>query len=310
MNLSAKNPSDLFLSLGPVSRDSGFRMPGWHVWCGSVIRGDEGHYHLFASRWPEATGFPEGYRQHSEIVRAVSENPLGPFRFQEVVIGKRAPGRWDSGMAHNPAVYRAGKGFALFYIGSDEGSSYRRIGVATAPSVEGPWTRADLPLDLGVEDDANNPSAVVEEDGSVRLLWRNARLKVCLSESSGVHGPYRIRNSDVWPHSKLEDFFLFKAAGGWRMVCEDNVGAVSGHERWGVGFESADGVTGWEPWGRPVAYDHTIPWVGGGTFTAFRRERPWLLVENGAVTHLFTGVWDGKHAWNQPVPLKQSWPVG
>ena len=40
-------------------------------------------------------------------------------------------------MAHNPAIYRVGDGFVLFYIGSDEGSRYRQIGIATAPAVTG-----------------------------------------------------------------------------------------------------------------------------------------------------------------------------
>lgn len=93
---------------GCIAPKSGFRMTGYHVWCGSAIE-VEGCFHLFASRWPVETGFPDGYRQHSEIVRAVADAPEGPYRFDEVVIGKRAPGRWDSAMAHNPAVYRWGE---------------------------------------------------------------------------------------------------------------------------------------------------------------------------------------------------------
>ena len=159
--MSGSRPSaeDLHSLLGPAQRDSGFKMEGWHIWCGSVLRGEDGRYHLFASRWPQATGFPEGYRQYSEIVRAVAENPMGPYRFKEVVIGKRPGGKWDSAMAHNPAIYRVGNRFVLYYIGADEGSTYRQIGVATAPSPEGPWARRDEALDLGVGDDANNTHA-------------------------------------------------------------------------------------------------------------------------------------------------------
>ena len=42
----------------PVSGDSGFRMDGYYVWCGSMIKGDDGLYYLFAARWPEETTFP------------------------------------------------------------------------------------------------------------------------------------------------------------------------------------------------------------------------------------------------------------
>ena len=119
------------MSYGPVAPGSGFAMPGWFVWCSSAIKvGNE--YHLFAARWPETTTFPEGYRAHSEIVRAVAQRPEGPYVFQEVVIGARAGGQWDSGMAHNPAIYKVGDTFVLYYIGSATDSRYRQIGIATA----------------------------------------------------------------------------------------------------------------------------------------------------------------------------------
>jgi len=90
-------------------------MSGYFVWCGSVIKvGDV--YEMFASRWPASTKFPDGYRQHSEIVRAEASRPQGPYVFKEVVIGKRAAGKWDSAMAHNPAIYKVGGTFVLFYM--------------------------------------------------------------------------------------------------------------------------------------------------------------------------------------------------
>ena len=87
--------------------NSGFKMDGYWVWGGSMIEVDS-VYHLFASRWPKTGVFPEGYRQNSEIVRATSTSPLGPFTFQEVVIGERDSLFWDSNMAHNPTIHRIG----------------------------------------------------------------------------------------------------------------------------------------------------------------------------------------------------------
>ncbi|MBI5396833.1 MAG: hypothetical protein HZA91_16175, partial [Verrucomicrobia bacterium] len=66
--------------LSPVAKGTGFAMDGYFVWCGSVIKVDDS-YHMFASRWPVATKFPEGYRQNSEIVRAVASRPEGPYKF-------------------------------------------------------------------------------------------------------------------------------------------------------------------------------------------------------------------------------------
>ena len=286
----------------PVAKGSGFAMDGWFVWCGSVIKAD-GQYHMFASRWPVETKFPEGYREHSEIVRAVASRPEGPFKFQEVVIGRREPDKWDSGMAHNPAIYKVGDTFVLYYIASAIGSRYRQIGIATAPAVTGPWTRRDKPLDLGLATDANNPAACFEPDGSVRLFWRTVNLRVCISVARTFEGPYTVANDSLWPAARLEDFFFFKHAGVYHVVCEDNAGSVTGHERWGAHLCSADGIGGWQPWPQPVAYDHTIRWTDGTEFNPVRRERPWLLIEDGKISHLYTAVLGDQRTWNQPVPL-------
>lgn len=283
---------------GCIAPKSGFRMTGYHVWCGSAIE-VEGCFHLFASRWPVETGFPDGYRQHSEIVRAVADAPEGPYRFDEVVIGKRAPGRWDSAMAHNPAVYRWGERFVLYYIGSDEGSSYRQIGIATSASISGPWERHEVALDVGAACDANNPSMCTMADGRVLLIWRTADLRVCISCADAPEGPYQLVNDNVFPGVRLEDFFLFYLQERYHLLCEDNEGTLSGQVRWGIHLSSANGINGWELCNPAVAYDHCLCREDGSEFHPMRRERPWLLFSQGEATHLFTGVWDGAQAWNQ-----------
>ncbi len=290
-------------AFAPVAKGTGFAMDGFKVWCGSVIKvGDA--YEMFASRWPASTKFPEGYRQHSEIVRAEASKPQGPYEFKEVVIGKRAAGKWDSAMAHNPAIYKVGDTFVLYYIGSDVGSSLRQIGIATASSVAGPWTRRDKPLDLGVAGDANNPAAWFEPDGSVKLVWRTDRLRVCESVAKSFDGPYTVANKNLWPSGKLEDFFMFKKGGTYHLICEDNGGKLTGHDkRWGGHLISDDGISHWRAAPQPIAYDDTIHWTDGTEFNPVRRERPWLLIENGKITYLFNAVFDGKTPWNQPVPL-------
>ena len=39
----------------------GFQMEGYWVWCGSVIKGDDGLFHLFGSRWPKELPFHPGW---------------------------------------------------------------------------------------------------------------------------------------------------------------------------------------------------------------------------------------------------------
>jgi hypothetical protein len=298
--------------LQPVPRDSGFKMADYWVWCGSAIKvGDT--YHMFAARWPRATHFPEGYREHSEIVRAISKNPLGPYEFKEVVIGKRPGQFWDSGMAHNPEIHKIGDTYVLFYIGSDgvtkqPNGKYlvRKVGCATAKSITGPWTRSDQPL---INTESNNPSVHVECDGSVKMVFRSSTTRARLATAPTFSGPYKIVSDNLSPEAPIEDFTLFKHGGKYHFFCEDNQGKVSGHTRWGVHFISDNGIDGWRPAGQRIAYDHTLRFTDGTTLECKRRERPQLLVVDGRATHLITTVWDGQNTWSQPVEISPAIPI-
>lgn len=295
--------------LQPAPVGSGFRQEGYFVWCGSAIKVGS-TYHLFAARWPKETAFPNGYRTHSEIVRATAAHPLGPYTFQEVVIGRREPRFWDSNMAHNPTIHRIGDRYVLYYIGSDATTPMpgfpkllaRAIGYATASAITGPWTRCATPI---IPADSNNPAVYVEPTGAIKLMYRDARLRIFLAVADSYAGPYRTLNDNVWPNSTLEDFYLFKTGGRYHVVCEDARGGISGHAKWGVHLTSANGIDGWTPTPDPIAYDHSIRFTDGSVLQCNRRERPQLLIEDGRVTHLITAVYDGTNTWSQPVPL---WP--
>lgn len=291
--------------------NSGFKMDGYWVWGGSMIKVDS-IYHLFASRWPKTGPFPEGYRQGSEIVRASSQSALGPFEFQELVIGERDSSYWDSNMAHNPTICKIGDRYVLFYIGSDfntyqenSKSLLRRVGYAEASSIGGPWHRADKP---SLNFESNNPAVWVDTSG-VKMVSRNSQLKVLMAEAETYKGPWEIVNDNVWPAAKLEDFYLFKSQGRYHIVCEDNVGAVSGHERWGVHLYSNDGISNWKAYDPVVVYDHDIVLENDSVLHCVRRERPQLLIEDNQITHLINGVYDGANSWTQPVKLKHPIPV-
>jgi len=307
------NGDAFFRRIQPVPRNSGFRMEGYWVWDGSIIKvGDE--YHLFAVRWPKGHAFPEDYRLHSEVIRAVSKNPLGPYEFKEVVLGKRDPSFWDATIAHSPNIHKIGDTYVLFYMGSnsrimmpDGRLPMRRVGYATSKSITGPWVRLDRPI---IPTESNNPAVYVDPDGRVKVLYRDTDLRVYIAEAPRFDAPYIVRNDNVWPEARLEDFEMFKAGGKYRFICEDNVGGVTGHERWGTVFVSSDGISGWKPNGRAPAYDHTVRFTDGTALHCERRERPQLLIENGEVTTLVTSVYDGKDTWTQPVPLSPPLPVG
>jgi hypothetical protein len=289
-----------------VHAGSGFRMDGYWIWGGSMIKVGS-IYHLFASRWKKNGPFPEGYRQNSEIVRASADTPEGPFKFEEIVIGERDSLYWDSNMAHNPTIHKIGDVYVLFYIGSDfstynknNGTLLRRVGYATSKSVSGPWQRSGKPV---IDSESNNPALLIEHE-KVRLVYRDSELRVWLAESDNFKGPYITINNNLWPTCRLEDFYLFKAKKEYHIICEDNVGGVSGHERWGVHLVSADGIKGWAKYDPVIVYDHDILFDDNSILHCVRRERPQLLIIDGEITHLINGIYDGKESWCQPVKLK------
>jgi hypothetical protein len=233
---------------------------------------------------------------------------MGPYSFQEVVIGERDSLFWDSNMAHNPTIHRIGNQYVLFYIGSDfttfrKGSDrlLRRVGYATANHIEGPWTRCEMPV---INEESNNPAILAEQGKPVKLIFRDENLKIKIAEAPGFKGPFATQNPDVWPVARLEDFYLFRNEGKYYFICEDNEGKATGNIRWGAFFVSDNGIDQWQPANQAVAYNHSIQLTDGNTLHCVRRERPQLFIQNNQITHLLTGVYDGKNSWCQPVELK------
>lgn len=298
---------EMKFSFEPASKGSGFRMDGYWVWCGSMIKVGK-TYHLFASRWPKTGPFPEGYRQNSEIVRAASDSPTEPFEFQEVIIGERDSSFWDSNMAHNPTIQKIGDEYVLFYIGSDfttklgtSSNLLRRVGYAASESITGPWKRSDEPL---INTESNNPS-VLSDGKKILIVYRDASLRVYLAAADNFRAKYEIINDNLWPSSKIEDFFIFKNNEKYHIICEDNTGGVSGHERWGVHLFSDYPQGEWKKHDPLIVYNHEISFTGDSVLNCTRRERPQLLIINNRITCLITSVYDGNNSWSQPLKLKK-----
>lgn len=148
----------------PAPVGGGFAMDGYWVWCGSVIKGEDGRYHMFASRWPQKFPMHPGWLVASEIVRASCDTPDGTYRFEEVILPARGPQYWDGRATHCPQITKVGEKYVLYYTGMthpftepDVPLSYldprvliarsnKRTGIAVSDSIFGPWTRFDKPL--------------------------------------------------------------------------------------------------------------------------------------------------------------------
>ena len=292
-------PKPIIERLVPIPKNSGFKMEGWFVWGGSVIKvGDT--FHLFASRWPEETTFPNGYRSHSEIVRATAKDPTGPYAFEEVVLSGRKGEWWDGKMCHNPKIVQSGDTYVLYYIGSRVGGRLRKCGYAWSKSIEGPWTRCEEPLPFGK--DHNNPAPYVHEDGRILLAFRDLNVRMHLAEADRFDGAYKIVARSITARS--EDPDLYRSDGTYHLTVSDLTRKLTGMKKACAHLVSRDGIH-WEKHASPIVFTRTMHWADGTTTEVQRRERAELFNAkaqrkgNGDPTHLLTAVLvDGK-TWCQ-----------
>ena len=95
------------------------------IWGGSVIKGDDGMYHMFFSTWNSEPGnltFGNSWVLNSEIGYAVSKYPDREFKIRKIILrGRNYDGdstAWDSQMVHNPHIKKFKNKYYLYYIGS------------------------------------------------------------------------------------------------------------------------------------------------------------------------------------------------
>lgn len=327
----------------PAPADGGYRERDYWIWCGSVIRGADGRYHMFASRISKEFHFSPHWVTNSEVVRAVSDTPEGPYEFADRVLPPRDSSYWDGQMTHNPTIHYHDGTYYLYYTGTtydeprptgerplEKGSPLRlkaragqRVGVATAPSVEGPWTRSDAPLLEPREGtwDAlmtTNPAPCILEDGRCLLAYKAVayqgdKLRYGVSWGESPMGPFTGRGEEpvlkFTPDVSIEDAYLWRYDGRFYMIFNDLEGHVTGEDHAGGLALSEDG-TNWRIADYPKAYSRTVRWTDGRTTRQASFERPQLLIQDGRPTHLFAATADGpggfsraSNTWNMVVPL-------
>lgn len=101
-------------------------MDNYWIWCGSVIKGEDNLYHMFASRWPKELGFGAHWLFNCEIVRASSDIPQGSYKFEEVVLSRRDRKYFDGMNVHYPSIRKWNNKYYLYYMGTTYGGPIPR----------------------------------------------------------------------------------------------------------------------------------------------------------------------------------------
>jgi hypothetical protein len=108
-----------------LSGPSALNDPDRFVWGGSVVRGDDGKYHMLYGTWECGDTLPvfsNAWVLHSKIGYAVSDYPDRDFNIQKIVLQGRALSgdtiAWDAQMVSNPHLKKFNGKYYLYYIGS------------------------------------------------------------------------------------------------------------------------------------------------------------------------------------------------
>ncbi len=332
-----ENP--IFKRILPAPVHGGFKQEDYFIWCGSCIRGEDGRYHLFASRWPKELGFGVNWLFNCEIVRASSDVPEGPYQFEEVVLGRRGREYFDGMNQHNPYIQRWNGTYYLYYMGttyggpipgagdsvsSERGSEVwnnKRIGLAASKSVFGPWERLDKPLlepRLGKWDCTitTNPAVAILEDGTTYMIYKSreyagSTLQLGVAIADHPAGPFR-RLSDepilhfTDPNLHVEDPYLWHDGTLFHLLIKDDVknGSEGLTGEWGSGvYATSTDCLQWTIHPAPKAYSRTVAWDDGSVREMCNLERPYLLFHEGKPTHLFLATGNG----DKPYQFTHTW---
>lgn len=132
----AQDDLDFQRLLKPVDSSGIFVTDNYYTWCSTVIKGEDGKYHMFYSRWSHGKreldddsmnyifeGF-RGWNKYSEIASAVSDKLEGPYKYVTTVLkGDHDPNSWQRFTMHNPQIRKFGDYYYLYYISNSFDSS-------------------------------------------------------------------------------------------------------------------------------------------------------------------------------------------
>lgn len=296
--------------------------PKYMYWDGKILRGADGKYHMYSSRWPHANGM--GAWGNSEIIHATSPALLGPYTDQGYAY-EDGPDSKSPHKGHNVTAAELPDGTYCLIV-----NEIVPFTIFTSDSPGGPWkNRGHAAFDSngvqisipqpGDQHLESNVSFVVRHDGTFQVIQRHG----IIATSSTLLGPYKIQKPTTTyptgqtPPSNLATIFpnrpkhLSTASGAPSnpesvyVYAEDPIIWYSGgqyhviynypDDRIAYHLTSKDGIHDWTDQG--LAFD---PRDGQKIFTNsdgtvnrwFNVERPNVIMENGHVAYFTFAVSD------------------
>lgn len=259
--------------VGPRDQSNGLEdktLAKWVYWDGGIIKGPDGTYHMFASRWDQSNGH-NGWMCCSYAIHATSKNLYGPYTDLGTFY------TFDGGKGHNVTPFVMPNGQYGVSI-----SGVRAGRVFTASSLDGPWTdKGDVQVSGGLCTQCNM-KIMSRPDGQYMAIASDGRFAL----GPNVTGPYVTQGgsfysqiSNLTDTSKLEDPSVWYSGGKYHWITNQWATRKAYH------FTSTDGIKDWKV-DQGYAYDPTSNYVRytDGTVNHWAHvERPEVYIEDGHV---------------------------
>jgi hypothetical protein len=328
-----QKPDDILLDelINPLSSENIFETEGYYNWGGSIIKGEDGLYHLFYSRWKSEYEFT-GWLVYSEVAHATAESPTGPWEYHSTALQGRGKGHWDATTAHNPKIkYFEGR-YYLYYISTNMGDHEytedemretavvgyshpnwkilrpnQRTGVAVSSSLNGPWERFPTTL---IEPSGPittltvNPAIARGADSRYYLIVKGDKpneerfiRNQAIAISTNPDGPFEMQAYPVIDYMDTEDMSIWYDTSRKRFYgifhsTEGFIGLVTSAD--GLSWEKARGYQG---------IPKKIPVLDGTTLAPLRLERPFIYQENNELKVLCLAAKEEDTSFTIFVPL-------
>jgi MYXO-CTERM domain-containing protein len=265
-------------AVGPRDQSNGLEDPTmskWAYWDGKIIKGPDGKYHLFGSRWDQAGGHA-GY-PNSVAIHAVSDAVLGPYVDQGICYPDN-----EGGKGHNVTAIAMSDGRYGIVV-----SDTRPGDLFIASSLEGPWAfQGHIPIDSNGHTTTrltDNMSIMQRPDGRYMIVPLGGFVMI---SDTGITGPYKVVTDNIFPQNvpgypsaTREDPVVWFSGGQYHVLVDDY------HDRKAMHLTSPDG-TAWTY--KDLAYDPTtdmVRYTDGTVNHWYKLERVGVYMESGHVAY-------------------------